>query len=72
MDNSKLLNVGDVLIVKTIFGSSRFTITRVTKTLALSKRESDGYEYKFKRNISYNMSHPKEYWSTTKYTVEKS
>ena len=66
----ELLEVGDVLITTTCFGSHRFPITRVTKTLAKSKRESDDYEYTFKRRISHDMKHPPERWNTTKYTVE--
>ncbi len=64
-----VLNVGDTLITTTCFGSNRFEITRVTKTLAISKRK-DGYETKFKRFISSNMSHPTERWNTVKYSVE--
>lgn len=66
----ELLNVGDVLIVKNFLGTSRLKITRVTKTLAKSKRD-DGYEHTFKREISGNMSHPYQPHSCTKYTVER-
>lgn len=55
---SKNLEVGDILEVSNVFGASRYLITRVTKTLAMSKRAEDGYEHKFKREISSNMSHP--------------
>ncbi len=69
LDN--LLNVGDTVITKTFLGTSRYPITRVTKTLAFSKRESDGFEYTFKRKISWNMSHPLDVWSRTDYSVER-
>jgi hypothetical protein len=68
-NNINLLSVGDTLITNTFLGSTRFPITRVTKKLALSKRESDGYEHKFKRNISINMSHPNVTYSSTEYFV---
>jgi hypothetical protein len=70
-DDAGWVCVGDTIITSTCFGESRFLITRVTKTLAMSKRESDGYEYKFKRRISYDMAHPRERWSTTNYKVIK-
>lgn len=66
-----LLCVGDKLIAETCFGKNVYTITRVTKTLAFSKRDDDGYEYTFKRKISWDMGHPRQKWNTTKYSVEK-
>lgn len=69
--SKELLVVGDKLNLETAFGINWYKITRVTKTLAFSKRESDGYEYKFKREIGVNMSHPYQQWNTVKYTVER-
>lgn len=66
---TKYLEVGDTLVVESFMGKGYFPITRVTKTLAFSKRESDGYEHSFKREIGYNMSHPRQKWDTLKYTV---
>ncbi|TNC80845.1 MAG: hypothetical protein C9356_12025 [Oleiphilus sp.] len=71
MGEQNLLKVGDILVTKTFMGTHKYPITRVTKTLAKSKRKSDGYEYTFKREISDNMSHPCEQWSTTEYNVIK-
>lgn len=53
----ELINVGDVIIVKTCLGDNEFEVTRVTKTLAISKLPS-GVENKFKRVFDYNISHP--------------
>lgn len=66
---SDQLNVGDVLITEHMLGESRFPITRATKTLAVSRR-SDGYEHKFKRAISSNMSYPHERYDLTQYRVD--
>ena len=71
MSERELLEVGDKVVIENFLGRSVFPITRVTKTLALSKRESDGYEYKFKREISHNMSYPKDIWSNNTYNVIK-
>ncbi len=68
---NELLEVGDKLHINTGCGVNWFKITRVTKTLAMSKRKSDGYEHVFKRKISLNMSHPRERWNTCTYTVER-
>ena len=67
---SKLVNVGDTIITKTFMGKSRYPITRVTKTLAMSKRKTDGFEHKFKRQISHSMAHPYSQWNITEYMVE--
>ena len=64
------LEVGDTLVTKTFMGSIHFTITRVTKTLAKSKRK-DGYEYTFKRRISNHMSYPSQAYDPTTYYVIK-
>ena len=68
---SDLLEVGDTVITKTCFGENRFKITRVTKTLAKSKRGSDGYEHTFKRRISSSMAHPEQSYSLVRYSVER-
>ena len=66
MEKGELLSVGDFLETKHAFGGSRYKITRVTKTLALSKRE-DGFEHRFTRSVSFNMSKPCDVWSMTRY-----
>ena len=68
---SELVEKGDTIQTKTFLGTSNFKITRVTKTLAISARKGDGYEYKFKRDISANMSHPHERWGLVQYKVIK-
>lgn len=47
---SGLLEIGDIVIVENYLVRSEYKITRVTKTLALSKRASDGYEHRFYRD----------------------
>jgi hypothetical protein len=64
----ELLNIGDTVITKSFLGETRFPITRVTKTLAISKRAT--YEHRFKREISHNMSHPYEQYCCVDYRVE--
>tara|TARA_R110000782_G_scaffold266939_1_gene361820 strand:- start:219 stop:482 length:264 start_codon:yes stop_codon:yes gene_type:complete len=68
---SDRVSTGDTIITKTFMGENRFKITRVTATLAMSKRESDGYEHKFKRFISSGMGHPYRAYDTTSYRVER-
>ena len=69
---SELVNIGDTIVVIGPLGNKNsYPVTRVTKTLAMSKRKSDGYEYRFKRVISWDMSHPYEEWNRIKYTVIK-
>ncbi len=68
---SGLLEVGDKLIIENCFGCNWFRITRVTKTLAISKRRSDGFEFRFKREIELSMAHPRRAFDTSKYTVER-
>ena len=53
----EMINVGDIIIVKTCLGDNEFKVTRVTKTLAISKSPS-GVENKFKRVFDCNISHP--------------
>jgi len=68
----ELLEVGDSLIVTNGLGCvHKYRITRVTKKLAKSLREDDGYEYTFKRHISHDMSHPHQRWNQSVYTVER-
>lgn len=68
---SELVDVGDIITTSNWAGSTAFLITRVTKTLAMSRRASDGYEHRFKRVISRDMSHPHHQYNTTKYEVIK-
>jgi len=63
-----LIEVGDIIVIKNWPGTQRFTVTRVTKTLSLSKRD-DGYEHRFKRKIQWDMGHPHSTWNTNEYTV---
>lgn len=67
--NGELVEVGDKIIVDSGLGTHKFPVTRVTKTLALSKREDDGFEFRFKRLVAYDMVHPQEKWNTSKYYV---
>lgn len=67
LDDGQMVEVNDTVVVSTVFGYKQFKITRVTKKLAVSKRES-GYEHKFKRVVSFNMSHPHQE-STNSYMV---
>lgn len=66
--SDNLVQVGDTIVVDNCFGVRKFTVTRVTKTLALCKLPI-GYEVKFQRNISNNMSYPRDIWNMTKYSV---
>ena len=69
---TELVEVGDAIQIRTLFGQEKkYTITRVTKTLAISLRDSDGYEYKFKRLIGCDMAHPYQAWNRTEYKVIK-
>lgn len=68
MSERELLEVGDIVVTKSMMGVREYPITRVTKTLAKSRRD-DKYEHTFKRIISSNMRHPYEQWSTTDYHV---
>ena len=65
----ELVEVGDIILIKTAFGSHKRLITRVTNTSSLSLRESDGYEYTYQREVSWDMGKPKEGWNTLDYTV---
>ena len=47
---SDLLEIGDKVVVENSLTKSVYVITRVTKTQALSKRDSDGYEHRFYRD----------------------
>ena len=61
--------VGDLIVIETCFGKTKFKVTRITKNLSLSIRDSDGFEYRFKRSVSHDMAHPKIRWNLTKYAV---
>lgn len=64
------VEVGDLIVTKHgLGGVKRYPITRVTKTLAKSKRAKDGYEHTFKRHVSGDMTHPYQSWNTTSYKV---
>ena len=67
---NRMLEVGDVVITETMVGKREYPITRVTKTLAKSRRDAS-YEHTFKREIGFNMGHPSEKWTTTKYEVRR-
>lgn len=66
--SNDLLCVGDVLCIENFTGKRKYLITRVTKTMAMSKLKN-GSELRWKRKISYNMSLPHYTWDTNKYTV---
>jgi len=66
-----MVDIGDTIKTETYLGVHEYVITRVTKTLAMSLRESDGYEYKFRRVISDNMRHPYFAHDNTSYEVIK-
>ena len=68
-NNDKILHVGDIVVVTTCMSNHEYLITRVTNTLAKSRR-ADGYEHTFKRKISSNMSHPYSN-DKTEYRVKK-
>lgn len=63
------LQVGDIIETRHAFGGNKFKITRVTKRNALSKREDDGYEHKFKIYCSVDMASPSQQYSMVKYSV---
>ena len=69
--NNELLEVGDTLITRSCFGDCCFLITRVTKNLAKSLCQDDGYEHTFKRHIGLDMAHPKERSDTLEYIVKR-
>jgi len=64
-----LVEIGDEIVTIQQGGMSTFTITRVTDTLAYSKKESSGSEDVFKRKISDNMGHPIQRFNVAKYIV---
>lgn len=66
---SKLIEVGDSVVVDNGLTRHIYKITRVTKTLALSKRADDGYEHRFNRDPTKGIPYPRERWSMTKYTL---
>lgn len=66
---SKLIEVGDSVVVDNGLTRHIYKITRVTKTLALSKRDDDGYEHRFNRDPSKGIAYPRERYSMTSYTI---
>lgn len=69
--NKNLINIGDIVIAENFLGVTKYTITRVTKCFAFSKRESDGYEYKFNRDIRKGVKYPYNRFSQTNYKVRR-
>lgn len=69
---SGLLEVGDIVIVENYLSRSEYRITRVTKTLALSKRASDGYEHRFYRDAkNKGVAYPKRRFDQNTYSIIK-
>lgn len=67
-----LLEIGDIVVVSNAFTRYECEITRVTKTLALSKREEDGYEHRFYRDIkNKGVEYPKSRFSQNTYRIIK-
>lgn len=63
------VEVGDLIVTESGIHKSVFEITRVTKTMALSKRKDDNYELRFQRNISNHMHCPQQEYPLTHHTV---
>lgn len=69
---SDLLEVGDIVVVENVYGKNEYKITRVTKTLALSRRESDGYEHRFYRGTEKKgAAYPKRRFDKNTYSIIK-
>lgn len=69
---SNLLEVGDTVVVENCLVRSEYKITRVTKTLALSKRPSDGYEHRFYRDTkNKGVAYHKSRFDRNTYSVVK-
>lgn len=66
-----LLEVGDIVVVESPFGKSEYKITRVTKTQALSKRPSDGYEHRFYRDIEKGVAYNASRFDQNTYSIIK-
>lgn len=66
-----LLEIGDIVIVENALVTSKYKITRVTKTLALSKRESDGYEHRFYRDTKKGVAYQKHRFDQNTYSIIK-
>jgi hypothetical protein len=67
-----LLEVGDTVIVENALVTSKYKITRVTKTLALSKRPSDGYEHRFYRDTkNKGVAYYKDRFDQNTYSIIK-
>lgn len=61
-----MLEVGDKILISNVFTTTLNEITRVTKTLALSKRE-DGYEQRFYRKTG--KTYPKARYDQNTYKI---
>lgn len=67
-----LLEIGDIVVVENALVRSEYKITRVTKTQALSKRPSDGYEHRFYRDTkSKGVAYHKSRFDQNTYSVIK-
>lgn len=67
-----MVEPGDVIVVKTFLGENNYPITRVTKTLAISRKKNiigDWIDHRFKRVVSLNMCHPADSFNVNQYTV---
>ena len=69
---SDLLEVGDIVVVENTLGKYEYKITRVTKTQALSKRPSDGYEHRFYRDTkNKSVAYHKSRFDKNTYSIIK-
>ena len=67
-----LLEVGDTVIVENAFVKSKYKITRVTKTLALSRLNSEGSERRFYRDTKKKgVAYPKRKFDKNTYSIIK-
>lgn len=67
-----LLEIGDIVVVENALVRSEYRITRVTKTQALSKRPSDGYEHRFYRDVkNKGVAYHKSRFDRNTYSVIK-
>lgn len=66
------LEVGDIINVKNTFNDHNVKIYRVTKTMAIAKREGFDYETRFRRCVIWGNTAKivnDEQYNTTHYTV---
>ena len=67
-----LLEVGDTVVVENVYGKHEYKITRVTKTLALSKLNSEGSERRFYRDTKKKgVAYPKRRFDKNTYSIIK-